>query len=492
MSCTVVDAIMTLAPSSTIAQPGGSIQLDVLLESVIDLRAYQVEIEITQLSGSGTVEVTCPGGVEVDMARADYVFAGQSGVLPVVSCPFMRFGAALLQGGVDVAGPAYLGHLVLDVSGSATPGSTFEISIAADPLSFLRDSNSGAIPMAIGSSFILTIADTVMTCRLTSDTVAPGGSVDLELYLGDVNDLRAYQGTIEIRPLTGAGSVDVTCPDGVEVDATRPDYVFAGPAPVVPEMDCPNLRLGSAFVFATDAVDVIGPKYLGHYTLDVSPNAVEGSTFEIAILPDPDSFLRDASGQPQAIPMGLSMPCRLTIASCGPPTVTAVGPRYVEIVPPAVAGNVALRVTSLDEPCVDAYVDFDPDPSLAALGIARLVAAPVFRAPADWGVVYLGDEEILPDTEYTVRTVCATGSESAGESATAWLWGDVDDSGGSDFDDILCILDAFAGNFANCSLYGVDLRGDVPNGVTDFDDVLAALNAFSGNPYPGIDPCPGP
>ncbi|MCH7705353.1 MAG: hypothetical protein IIB61_09580 [Planctomycetes bacterium] len=237
---------------------------------------------------------------------------------------------------------------------------------------------------------------------------------------------------------------------------------------------------------------MIGPKYLGHYTLDVSPSALEGSTYEIAILPDPDSFLRSSSSPPQAIPMGISMPCRLTIASCGPPTVTAAGPRYVAIVPPAGAGDVALRVTSLDEPCVDAFVDFDPNPSLAALGIARLVAAPVFRAPADWGVVYLGDEEILPDTEYTVRTVCATGSESAGESATTWLWGDVDDSGGSDFDDILCVLDAFAGSFANCSLYGVDLRGDVPNGVTDFDDVLAGLNAFGGLPYPGIDPCPGP
>ena len=490
-------AIMTLAPSSTIAQPGGSIQLDVLLESVIDLRAYQVEIEITQLTGSGTVEVTCPGGVKVGTARPDYVFAGLPDVLGM-DCLNLRLGSALVftSDAVDVVGPAYLGDFTLDVSGNATPGSMFEIAILPEPDSFLRDANvpGQPIPFVIGSSFILPIADTVMTCELTSNTVAPGGSVDLELYLGNVNDLWAYQGTIEIRPLTGAGAVDVNCPGGVMVDTMHPDWVFAG-LNAVAATDCPGKRLGAALL--AGGTVVMGPRYLGHYTLDVAPSALEGSTYEIAILPDPDSFLRSSSSPPQAIPMGISMPCRLTIASCGPPTVTAAGPRYIEVVPPSGTSPVAIRVTWGSQTCSAMHLDLDTDPVLAALGIARLVAAPVYRTPTNWGVLYVSDEEVLPATSYTFETVCSAGTASAGASATTWNWADVNystvnNSGVTDFDDILCLLDTFAGNFSTCALFGVDLLGAFTDGKVDFDDVLAGLNAYAGVPYPFVNPCPTP
>ena len=56
-------------------------------------------------------------------------------------------------------------------------------------------------------------------------------------------------------------------------------------------------------------------------------------------------------------------------------------------------------------------------------------------------------------------------------------------------------MDAFGGVFQNgCSLLGADHEPAVPNGVIDFDDVLAVLDAFAGagflsNPN-HMDPCP--
>ena len=159
-------------------------------------------------------------------------------------------------------------------------------------------------------------------------------------------------------------------------------------------------------------------------------------------------------------------------------------------------GAVAFHVTSSTETCIDAFVDFDPDPELEAMGIGRLVDAPVYRLPEAWGTLRISDAEIIPATTYTVRSICAVGTESTGVDATTWLWADANNSGiPVDFDDILCVLDGFAGMFGNgCSLYSEDLEGNVPNGIIDFDDVLAALNAFAGYGYfdnpTHVDPCP--
>ena len=65
--------------------------------------------------------------------------------------------------------------------------------------------------------------------------------------------------------------------------------------------------------------------------------------------------------------------------------------------------------------------------------------------------------------------------------------GDVDENGAVDFDDILCVLNGFAGNFDVCPFDAVDIVPCNGNAVIDFDDILAALEAFAGNP-----PCPNP
>ena len=141
--------------------------------------------------------------------------------------------------------------------------------------------------------------------------------------------------------------------------------------------------------------------------------------------------------------------------------------------------------------CLSLYVDFDPNPALQALGIARFVDTPVFRTPAEWGTVHVGDAEVLPETAYEAAADCGGAAVSVSIPATTWFFGDVTNSGPPvDFDDIICLLDGFAGS-SSCTLYSNDLVGFVPNGVIDFDDILATLDAFAGVLFEIPDPCGG-
>ena len=177
-----------------------------------------------------------------------------------------------------------------------------------------------------------------------------------------------------------------------------------------------------------------------------------------------------------------------------PPTVIAVGPRYLEVIPAAAEGEVALLVTSDDEPCVLLYVQA-PE-MINGQVIGRLGASVVLLTPAEWGTVNVSDEAILPGTSYKLQSELAGSTLSEPATARTWAWGDANNSMGTiDFDDILCVLEAFAGNFAGaCSFFGADLEGGVTNVTIDFDDVLGALEAFSGAGYfdnpTHVDPCP--
>lgn len=167
-------------------------------------------------------------------------------------------------------------------------------------------------------------------------------------------------------------------------------------------------------------------------------------------------------------------------ACVDPPVVAAIGSRYIEVTPPAGVSALALEVSSAGVPCLPRYV--------SATG--RLVATPVFRSSAEWGRVRVADEELIPDTTYAVRVGVGTPLDlTAAASARTWLWGDAGNDGGVDVLDIICVLDGFENTFGQCSRYGDDLQGDVPNGVINILDITAVLDAFSGLPYPDADPC---
>ena len=166
-----------------------------------------------------------------------------------------------------------------------------------------------------------------------------------------------------------------------------------------------------------------------------------------------------------------------------PPTIAAVGSRYLAVTPDgAVTMPVSLAVTSDDHSCLNKYVE--------ANGL--LGDVPVFRTALQWGTVYVGDEEIVPDSTYRI-TVNNGVSVAQSVAVTTWKWGDVNHSGSVDLDDILCVLAGFGGGFtANCTLHGADLIGGFfnPDRTVTLDDILAVLSAFGGAAYPGDAPCP--
>ena len=141
---------------------------------------------------------------------------------------------------------------------------------------------------------------------------------------------------------------------------------------------------------------------------------------------------------------------------------------------------VALRVTaSLDFPCLLQWVAAD----------GSLVGAPVFQLADDWGTIRVTDPDIVPDAIYEFAAECDGMLSALGSDGTP-IWGDLDATGAVDVDDILCVLDGFAGLFFSCSPESVDLDPcEAPNGLIDVSDILRLLDAFSGAAYPCPVPC---
>ncbi len=165
------------------------------------------------------------------------------------------------------------------------------------------------------------------------------------------------------------------------------------------------------------------------------------------------------------------------------PTVVAMGSRYLAITPPPGIPSVALRIESPSMSCMPMYVDAN----------GHLSPTPVFRSSAAWGTVHVGDRAIVPSTPYDVRADVRTQSDPVNLSGTAtastWAWGDANNAGGVDVFDIVCVLDGFQSTFGGCSIYGDDLRGNVPDQGVDVFDIVAVLDAFQGTPYPDSTPC---
>ncbi|MCK4659006.1 MAG: hypothetical protein KAV82_05740 [Phycisphaerae bacterium] len=342
----------------------------------------------------------------------------------------------------------------------------------------------------------------IVTCQLVGDVAPSGASIPMHLFVENVTDLRVYLITIGIQKTFGVGTVDVECPagvaintNGVTLNGTHFDFVFSGLLSSPATGGCPHLRLGSTLDAGGVSVGAT-PAYLGTYVLDISSNAEIGSTFRMSVLDGGDSYLWDSSIQTMGFAVGPA--CDLTVEAYSLHATEAIGSRYLQIAPDPSPAAMALRVTSPDEACVDQYVDFDPDPILADMGVGRLVESPVVLTPADWGTVYLSDEEIIPDTTYEVRAEWPQGGLTDAASARTWLWADVNNSGGPvDEDDIECLLEGFAGDFNTCGLFADDLVGDVnddlmgaiTNAAVDLDDLMAGLDAFDGAGYPYPGPC---
>ena len=159
------------------------------------------------------------------------------------------------------------------------------------------------------------------------------------------------------------------------------------------------------------------------------------------------------------------------------------GPRYLEVTPADGAVAVALQITSGDAPCLQKYIDLDPSPVLAAEGIATLVSAPVYRLPADWGVLHVRGQDIVPGYNYTVQPeVEGVGPVAQATTFATFDHGDVDNNSVSNFADIQLVVQGFQQTF-NGPLGAVDLAPCEPNAIVNFEDIQQAVFAFQQQAY---------
>ena len=89
--------------STPTSPPGGAVAVDAMLTNLgglVPVRGYQTKLLVTRTSGTGTLNLGCPGGVLVDEGRSDFLFAGQASVFSVSNCSLALASSSLLSGGV--------------------------------------------------------------------------------------------------------------------------------------------------------------------------------------------------------------------------------------------------------------------------------------------------------------------------------------------------------------------------------------------------------
>ena len=378
-----------------------------------------------------------------------------------------------------------------------------------------------------------TPVDTIMTCELSSSTANPGGTVLVQLFVEEVFDLTAFQGTILLTKTSGEGTVSVLCPDGARVNENiclttdtflptgdtcdggdtcpvtdppnicigRPDYVFANLSTIV-GTNCEIQEIAAATL--DDSVNVTGErKYIGEFELEVSEDAESGSTFEIDFVDTIEaSFLNGIAAI--RIPTRFGVPCVFTISDSS----TFDKNRYVSFQPDE-PGDVAYQldmVSSLFHPTaiVSGWVGV-PD----ADGIASLVPEPVTRTWIE-PVVNITGCGITPVAQFELRAspddgqsfLPAMSLRTIPQPSGGKFWGDTVGSfngiewsapqGITNIDDAVGVIKTWQAQEGAPDVPRTDLEPQEPNRVVNFNDVLFALFAFQGDPYPfgcPDDPC---
>lgn len=182
--------------------------MELTLSQVLELAGYEAKITITRTSGTGTVSVGCPDGVEINDTDPSYVFSGQTSFFST-DCANARLASAIFAT-VDVpVSPRYLGTYTLDVSLDASVGSTFEISLSALPDdTFIRSGFEAPIPFNIGAPCELT----VVACAVYGDVKPPlDGAVTIDDILCVLNGFGNFSTCPlgDIAPCFGNGIINL-------------------------------------------------------------------------------------------------------------------------------------------------------------------------------------------------------------------------------------------------------------------------------------------
>lgn len=156
-SCVAGTAHITATVTTEGAWPESAVLIDLYLSDIVGLAGYQVGIEVTRTSGSGSLTCAHEQCARIDPTMPGYVFVNGGTI------GFGDDGSARILGvytryweSIDIGStPGYLGTFSLTVSQDATPGATFEVSIRTDQL--LLSSYRNSMPYDVGSPLVVTV-----------------------------------------------------------------------------------------------------------------------------------------------------------------------------------------------------------------------------------------------------------------------------------------------------------------------------------------------
>ncbi|MGB0715778.1 MAG: hypothetical protein ACPGXK_07865 [Phycisphaerae bacterium] len=550
--CLASPTVVSCELSSPTVDPGGSVDVQLFVEDVSDLAAYQMTIDVATM-GTGIATLDCgpctgapnvPGcGVRIDEGRADWIFDGLNAI-SAPNCDIAAGGSLLIAGSTSAApgSPEYLVEYTLDISGDAVPGTQFEITIdQADGQSTLNNSLNEFIPFQ-GEICTITVRGEIppgaccgpggicteiseddcntaggffygaatscsdpldppceptplVTCVPDSNVVVAGSTVDFDLVVESVEDLAAYQMTIDVTA-NGTGTATVECgtcvggPNdpgcGVRVDESRGDYIFDGLSSI-PAVNCNDQAGGALLISGASMADTGDPRYLIEYTLTISGDAGVGSEFTVDV--DQSDFQSTLNDSMNEFIDFDSQACVFTVidpSGCQLPQVASGGSKSILVTPQGVQSQALLIEGDGGDPdvaCVSLYVQAD----------GSLDVAPFFQAPAAWGTVVVRDEALIPGTSYSVTAECLTGSAPP-VSFDTWVFGDLNNDSFANLADTQLAVQAFQANFANVTPEQADVDPACsPNGVNNLADAFVTVQAFQGQSYGDVGcpvPCP--
>ncbi len=165
------------------------------------------------------------------------------------------------------------------------PPTTDPCGPSAKPTTELPSSDAKPLPL---------IEPVVITLEPSALQIRPGGLVEVDAYVVNVHDLRAYQLSLTIK----GGNVDELTVEDLRIDGDRADYVFAS-TDAIAAVDRVGKRLGAKSM--EDGVTTTDRVYLGTFVLRASSSAKgrfnlglcvdDGSTFfrasALALIPFP-------------------------------------------------------------------------------------------------------------------------------------------------------------------------------------------------------------
>lgn len=201
------------------------------------------------------------------------------------------------------------------------------------------------------------------------------------------------------------------------------------------------------------------------------------------------SFTRITDGDIAGLDVvgNIGPPVQVAIGGCPPPEVEMVGSRYIAVTPAVSSESVALLISG------------DPnDDSLSCLSMyvqenGRLGVEPFYQNSELWGLVFIGDKQIIPLSQYQVQTDCSMafpGLRSESVSVSTTRWGDINQDGATNFSDLLLMIAGAQGKFRDgATLQNMDIFPCIPDGIINDFDLNALQDAVLFLSFPCRTPC---